>query len=75
MKKIYCFETINNAISITLDESQEDSDRVTLKVYKDETIIILQLDRDDFDQLCNMRYRLDFPDDVTAPATELSLVA
>ena len=75
MKKLYCFETVNNATSITLDEFQENSDIVTLKIYHGENVLVLQLDRDDFNELCNMRYRLDFARDVPAQLQELTLVA
>ena len=75
MKKIYCFGSSNNTTSITLDEFQEESDFVTLKVYQGENVINVQLDRDDFNELCNMRYRLDFAREIPAQLQELMLVA
>ena len=74
MKKIYCFEALNNTTAITIDETQNDNHMVTLKVCQEDNILILQFDRDDFDELCNMRFRLDFPV-IPAQLQELALVA
>ena len=74
MKKIYCFECLNNSTAITVDEYQHDPDTVLLKVHNGDDILILPFAKDEFHELCNMRYRLDFPD-ITAQSPELSLVA
>jgi len=75
MKKIFQFDCLNNNQAITLDEFQPNSGQVVMKIHQGDDMQLLQLDREEFYELCAMRYRLDFPDDVTAPATELSLVA
>jgi len=74
MKKIYCFECINNSNAITVDEYQIDPDTVILKVHNGDDILLLTFTKDEFHELCNMRYRLDYPN-ITAQLPELSLVA
>ena len=69
------FESVNNNVSITLDEFQEQYEFVSIKVYQGESIINVQLDRYEFDQLCNMKYRLEFPAQLQESSQELSLVA
>ena len=74
MKKIYRFDCLNNSTAITVDEFQHDPDTVILKVHNGDDILLLSFTRDEFHELCNMRYRLDFPD-ISAQTPELSLVA
>ena len=57
-----------------MDEFQHDPDTVILKVHNGDDILMLSFAKDEFHELCNMRYRMDFPD-ITAQLTELSLVA
>ena len=74
MKKIYCFECLNNSTAITVDEFQTDPDTVILKVHNGDDILMLSFTKDEFHELCNMRYRLDYPE-LTAQLPELTLVA
>ena len=74
MKKIYCFECLNNSTAITVDEFQHDPDTVLLKVHNGDDILMLSFAKDEFHELCNMRYRLDYPE-IPAQSPELSLVA
>ena len=75
MRKIYCFITSDDTTSLTLDEFQEEADFVTLMVNQRGNVINVRLERDDFNELCNMRYRLDFARDIPAQLQELTLVA
>ena len=75
MKKIYMFESVNNNVSITLDEFQEQYDITTIKVFQGENVINVQLSREDFNDLCNLRYKIDHPQELPALSQELSLVA
>ena len=74
MMKIYRFDCLDNTTAITVDEFQTDSDTVILKVHNGDDILMLSFAKDEFHELCNMRYRLDFPE-ITAQSQELSLVA
>ena len=74
MKKIYCFECLNNSTAVTVDEFQTDPEKVILKVHNGDDTLLLSFTKDEFHELCNMRYRLDFPD-ITAQSPELTLVA
>ena len=74
MKKIYCFECINNSTAITVDEFQTDPDTVILKVHNGDDMLLLSFTKDEFHELCNMRYRLGFPE-IPAQSPELTLVA
>ena len=74
MKKIYRFDCLNNSTAITVDEFQHDPDTVILKVHNGDEILLLSFTKDEFHELCNMRYRLDFPE-LPAQSPELSLVA
>ena len=75
MKKIYRFDCLNNTIAVTVEEFQTDAEKVILKVHNEKDILILEFDRDEFYELCNMRYRMDFPVEITAQLPELTLVA
>ena len=74
MKKIYCFECLTNSTAITVDEFQHDPETVILNVHNGDDILLLSFSKDEFHELCNMRYRLDFPE-IPAQSPELSLVA
>jgi hypothetical protein len=65
---------LNNNFCITIDEYQNDPEKVTLKVHNENDILLLELEREEFYELCNMRYRMDFPE-LPAPLSELALVA
>ena len=71
MKKIYQFDC-TNGISITIDQFQLDPNEVIIKVHSNDNILLLQFDKDEFHDLCGMRFNIDYP--ITAKP-ELSLVA
>ena len=72
MKKIYQFDC-NNGISITIDQFQLDPNQVIIKVHNNDNVLLLQFDRDEFHDLCGMRYSIDYPAITTKP--DLTLVA
>ena len=72
MKKIYQFDC-NNGISITIDQFQIDPTQVIMKVHKDDTVMLLHFDKDEFNDLCSMRFSIDYP--VLPAKPDLSLVA
>ncbi len=57
MKKIYCFECINNSNAITVDEFQTDPETVILKVHNGDDILLLPFTKDEFHELCNIEPR------------------
>jgi len=75
MMKIYRFDCLNNNTAVTVDEFQADAEKVILKVHNGNDLLILEFDRDEFYELCNMRYRMDFSVEIPAQLPELSLVA
>ena len=75
MKKIYRFDCLNNTTAVTVDEFQTDPELVTLKIHHDNDIMILEFHREEFNELCNMRHRIDFPLEIPAQLQELALVA
>ena len=72
MKKIYHFDCINPDTSVTIDQFQTDPNQVVMKVYHDGNMLALNFDKDEFYDLCAMRFNIDYP--ITAKP-ELSLVA
>ena len=72
MKKIYQFDCINNTHSITIDQYQTDPNQVVMKIHNETDTLILQFDRDEFHDLCAMRFTIDYP--ITAKP-DLTLVA
>ncbi len=59
MKKSYTFLSQNNT-SISIDEVQL-SHEVNLHIQLDDQSIIMPFDKEEFFELANMRYRLEFP--------------
>lgn len=72
MRRIYRFDTLNHH-SITIDEVQAEPDQVTFRVHTTDQLLVLSFSKEEFDELCQMRYRLDFPV-VATPAHKLALV-
>lgn len=73
MRKVYRFDTINQ-LSITLDELQPEPAYVVLRVHSNDDLLVLQFEKQEFEELCNMKYRLDFPP-ASVPVLPLALVA
>jgi hypothetical protein len=59
MKKSYTFLSQNN-MSISIDEVQTSND-VNLHIQLKDKAITLPFDKEEFFELANMRYRLEFP--------------
>lgn len=74
MQKIYRFDSINQ-MAITVDETQPEPNQVILRVHSGDDMLVLQFDKDEFDELCNLKYRLDFPEETPQKAQSLALVA
>lgn len=72
MKKIYQFDC-TNGISITIDQFQLDPNQVIIKVHNNDNVMLLQFDKDEFHDLCGMRFNIDYP--ILPAKPELSLVA
>lgn len=72
MRRIYRNDTINNH-SITVDESQSEPDQVIIRVHTIDNLVVLNFSKEEFEELCNLKFRLDFPS-VTAQIP-LALVA
>ena len=72
MKKIYQFDC-NNGISITIDQFQLDPNQVIIKVHNNDNVMLLQFDKDEFHDLCSMRFSIDYP--IIPAKPDLSLVA
>ena len=72
MKKIYQFDC-NNGISITIDQFQLDHNQVIMKVHNNDNVLLLHFDKDEFNDLCSMRFSIDYP--IIPAKPDLSLVA
>jgi len=72
MRRIYRFDTLNHH-AITVDEIQTEPDQVTLRVHTSDQLLALSFAKEEFEELCQLRYRLDFPA-VTTSAHKLALV-
>jgi hypothetical protein len=72
MKKIYQFDC-NNGISITIDQFQIDPTQVIMKVHNNDNVMLLHFDKDEFNDLCSMRFSIDYP--ILPAKPDLSLVA
>jgi hypothetical protein len=72
MKKIYCFDCNNTDTTVTIDQFQADPNQVVMKIYHDESVLVLQFDREEFHDLCSMRFSIDYP---PTAKPDLSLVA
>jgi hypothetical protein len=59
MKKSYTFSSLNN-MAISVDEVQTSHD-VNLHIQLDNQTITMPFNKEEFFELANMRYRLEFP--------------
>ena len=74
MNKIYKFECLNSNLAVTVDEVQPDPNQVILRVHQEDSLLLLPFSKAEFHELCNMRYRLDYPE-TTAQTKNLVLVS
>jgi hypothetical protein len=60
MKEIFQFSSINNR-SLSIERKQSTPDEVIIRVECDGDEYLLPFQRGEFNELCNLRYRLEFP--------------
>ena len=75
MKRIFQFDSINKDHFLSIDEYQNDPRKVLMRVHHHDEVLVLEFEKDEFFELCGMRYRMDFPIEVTAQSHDLKLVA
>ena len=74
MNKIYKFECVNSDLAVTVDEYQPEPNQVILRVHQEDKVSLLPFSKAEFNELCNMRYRIDYPE-ITAQTKNLALVS
>lgn len=77
MKHIYQFDCLqdNQPTHLSVDLDQAQPGQVVMNLHIEENMIQLQFDKEEFAELCDMRFRFIYPKEDDLTPTKLSLVA